>query len=178
MFVYFIFYDDFGLYDMDNDHQNILPIKLSLKRSTSDDNATKEESNKFCTLCLEEIKGDCKIESNEKGRMLDNNEKEEKKPPLCIFKDMSLYDYDNNEYIHTCDCRTDLHCACFLLLYNMQRSCVICKKEIIWKYRKLEESRIIKLRHIRLSALELSILLIKLSLYLYIFFEFVDLVYI
>lgn len=176
MFVYFIFYDDFGVYDIDNEHQNILPIKMSFKRCTSEDTATNDVSNEFCSLCLEEIKGDCKIESNETGRMFDN-EKEEKKPPLCIFKDMSLYDYGNEEYIHMCNCRPDLHCACFLMIYNMQRSCVICRKEIIWKYRTIEESRIRKLQYIRLSALEVSILLLKLSLYIYIFLEFVDLLY-
>ena len=61
MFVYFIFYDDFDVHDIENDHQNVIQLKISkseenLRRSLCiSKTKTREPPNDVCTLCLEEI---------------------------------------------------------------------------------------------------------------------------
>lgn len=128
MFVYFIFYDDYNIYDVENDHQNVILLR---KPSSSSKN---ENNNDICTLCLDDVlvlRHNLSFSVVSPSVSKDGKTTEKDK---FIFRDLTKYNYHNHEYIHTCDCRPCLHCACLIDIYLIQESCLICKKDIHWKY--------------------------------------------
>lgn len=148
MLVYFIFYDDYDLFNAENDHQNVIHLSRS-KSSLSDvaslnedEENNQEEKNKEkdrCALCLDEI-----ICPNQESKHVFGITRKICEPPLLkdfVFRDLTLYNYDNSEYTHTCDCRPKLHCVCFINIYEAQRSCIICKKAIKWRFSKIEDAK-------------------------------------
>ena len=176
MFVYFIFYDDFDIYDVENDHQNVITIRnnrrsgsrldsyvdayanpdpheltrlyknINNQSSDNDDDAINESITRItntdvraerdiCTLCLEYIYVPHKNLKYISHKIPDNKDK-------FVFRDLTKYNYDNNEYTHSCQCRPCLHCVCFIDLYDKQDLCIICKKEITWKYTYIQEIKL------------------------------------
>ena len=137
MLVYFIFYDDYDLYNAENDHQNI--IKLKSTKSTSsvsllkdNDSELDKDKNDLCSLCLEEI-----TITNEKIPALESSHNKIK--DVFVFKDLSKYNYNNLEYTHTCDCCPMLHSECLIKVYEEQKSCLICRQPIYWRFSKIED---------------------------------------
>ena len=151
MFVYFIFNDDYNIYDIENDHQDIINMNKSsswLRSESESESDTQtcpkqsilrkkrkeEEScieNDLCSLCLEEI-------------YFPRNMRHPEKRIDYVFCDLTKYNYDNREYTHTCSCTPSLHCVCFIDIYHKQMGCLICKKEIHWKYKYLHD----KINHV------------------------------
>ena len=138
MFVYFIFYDDYDVHEVENDHQNVIQLDrskseeiINTKTRTHGSGSTKEQ----CTLCLEEI-----VKSR-RNSMICGGIKENESKVQFIFRDYSMYNYNNSEYIHSCDCRPSLHSICFIDTYNKKHSCIICNKEIEWRYSALVNAK-------------------------------------
>ena len=129
MFVYFIFKDAYDIYEPEIDHQyfNFLINTEICKKLYSARNIREEDENEIdkelCSLCLEEIYFPRILQPQ---YMAD-----------YVFCDMTKYNYNNSEYTHTCTCRPSLHCGCFIEIYHKQKGCLICKKEIQWKYKYL-----------------------------------------
>ena len=127
MFVYFIFYDDFDVHDIENDHQNVIQLKISkseenLRRSLCiSKTKTREPPNDVCTLCLEEIVR-IKRKSQEAH---DSNLGKDESHDHFIFRDYTKYNYNNSEYQHTCDCTPTMHSICFIDTYNKKKACII-----------------------------------------------------
>ena len=148
MFVYFIFYDDYDIYDAENDHQNVIHLHRtdSLVSNTSNDEVEdvhvhNRNNNERCALCLDEIICHNQDPPNVFGMTCKICEPPNLKKDF-VFRDLTLYNYENTEYTHTCECRPSLHCACFIEIYESQRSCIICKKAIRWRFSKIEDAKV------------------------------------
>ena len=47
----------------------------------------------------------------------------------------TFYNYNNNKYIHTCECTPNLHIKCFHEVYNKKNgNCIICQSKIMKNY--------------------------------------------
>lgn len=172
MFVYFIFYDDYDIHDIENDHQNVVKLKISKSEEILNMKMRRSSGlsppNEVCSLCLEEIATSkevtctAKKKSNDDDNILTNRS-------LFIFRDFSFYNYNNSEYIHTCDCRPAMHSICFIDTFNNKHACIICSAEIEWRYSSYVKAKTKVFSILRIYLLHGLYFSINLSIIFYVF---------
>ena len=170
MFVYFIFYDDYDIHDIDNDHQNVVKLKISKSEEILNMKMRRRGGisppKEVCSLCLEEIVTSKEVtgtaEKTNNDNLLTNRS-------LFIFRDFSIYNYNNSEYIHTCDCRPAMHSICFIDTFNNKPACIICSSEIKWRYSSYVKAKAKVLSILRIYLLHGLYFSINLSIIFYVF---------
>lgn len=174
MFVYFIFYDDYDIHDIDNDHQNVVKLQISKSEEILNMKMRRRGGisppNEVCSLCLEEIVTSKEVTGTAENTNTNTNTNNLlTNRSLFIFRDYSIYNYNNSEYIHTCDCRPSMHSICFIDTFNNKHACIICSAEIKWRYSSYVKAKAKVLSIMRMFLLHGLYFSINLSIIFYVF---------